>query len=240
MLEPSPHILVVDDAREIRDPLAKYLAANGYRALAADNALTARKLIKTHAFDLVVLDIMMPGEDGLSFCRALRETSQVPVLFLTARGTDIDRIVGIELGADDYVVKPFNPRELLARIGAILRRVRALPPGAVSPAAQRVKFDRWILDNVRRELVGADGVGVALSSGEYRLLQVLIERANLTLTRDQLLDLTRGRDTVLFDRSVDNAIMRLRKKIEDDPKNPRLIKTVWGGGYIFAAEPVPA
>jgi two-component system OmpR family response regulator len=239
MLEPSPHILVVDDAREIRDPLAKYLTANGYRALAADNAATARKLIKTHAFDLIVLDIMMPGEDGLSFCRSLRETSQLPILFLTAKGTDIDRIVGIELGADDYMVKPFNPRELLARIGAILRRVRALPPGSASPAAARVKFDRWILDTVRRELVGEDGVGVAISSGEYRLLQVLIDRPNLTLTRDQLLDLTRGRDTVLFDRSVDNAIMRLRKKIEEDPKNPRLIKTVWGGGYIFATEPSP-
>jgi two-component system OmpR family response regulator len=239
MMEPSPHILVVDDAREIRDPLAKYLTANSYRALAADNAATARKLIKTHAFDLIVLDIMMPGEDGLSFCRSLRETSQLPILFLTAKGTDIDRIVGIELGADDYMVKPFNPRELLARIGAILRRVRALPPGSASPAAARVKFDRWILDTVRRELVGEDGVGVAISSGEYRLLQVLIDRPNLTLTRDQLLDLTRGRDTVLFDRSVDNAIMRLRKKIEEDPKNPRLIKTVWGGGYIFATEPSP-
>jgi two-component system OmpR family response regulator len=241
MSEPSPHILVVDDAREIRDPLVKYLAANGYRALGADSAAAARKLIKAHAFDLIVLDIMMPGgEDGLSFCRALREMSQVPVLFLTARGTDIDRIVGIELGADDYVVKPFNPRELLARIGAILRRVRALPPGAHAALKGRVKFDRWIFDTINRELVREDGVGIALSSGEYRLLQVFIERPNLTLTRDQLLDLTRGRDTVLFDRSIDNAILRLRRKIEDDPKAPRLIKTVWGGGYVFVTEPVAA
>ena len=241
MSEPSPHILVVDDAREIRDPLVKYLAANSYRALGADSAAAARKLIKAHAFDLIVLDIMMPGgEDGLSFCRALREMSQVPVLFLTARGTDIDRIVGIELGADDYVVKPFNPRELIARIGAILRRVRALPPGAHASLQGRVKFDRWIFDAVHRELVREDGVGIALSSGEYRLLQVFIERPNLTLTRDQLLDLTRGRDTVLFDRSIDNAILRLRRKIEDDPKAPRLIKTVWGGGYVFVTEPVAA
>ena len=240
MPEPSSHILVVDDAREIRDPLVKYLAANGYRALGAESAATARRLLKTHAFDLIVLDIMMPGEDGLSFCRSLRESSQVPVLFLTARGADVDRIVGIEIGADDYVVKPFNPRELLARIGAILRRVRALPPNAQAAAAGRIKFDRWILDTVRRELVGEDGVGVALSSGEYQLLAVLIERPNFTLTRDQLLDLTRGRDTVLFDRSVDNAIMRLRKKIEEDPRNPRIIKTVWGGGYIFAADPIAA
>jgi len=240
MSEPAPHILVVDDDREIRDPLAKYLASNGYRALAADSAAAARRQLKTHAFDLIVLDIMMPGEDGLSFCRSLRETSQVPVLFLTARSGDVDRIVGIELGADDYVVKPFNPRELLARIGAILRRVRALPPAQQSAAKGRIKFDRWILDTVRRELVGEDNVGVALSSGDYRLLTVLVERPKLTLTRDQLLDLTQGRDTVLFDRSIDNAIMRLRKKIEHDPANPRIIKTVWGGGYIFAAEPSAA
>jgi len=240
MTEPTPHILVVDDAREIRDPLVKYLATNGYRALGAENAAAARKLMKTHAFDLIVLDVMMPGEDGLSFCRSLRESSDVPVLFLTARGEDVDRIVGIEIGGDDYVVKPFNPRELLARIGAILRRARALPASQQQAIAGRIKFDKWILDTTRRELFGEDGVGVALSSGEYRLLTVLIERPNLTLTRDQLLDLTRGRDTVLFDRSIDNAIMRLRKKIEDDPRNPRLIKTVWGGGYIFAAEPVAA
>lgn len=238
MTETSSHILVVDDAREIRDPLVKYLQANGHRAMGADSAAAARKLMKSHAFDLVVLDVMMPGEDGLSFCRSLRETNDVPVLFLTARGEDVDRIVGIELGADDYVVKPFNPRELLARIGAILRRARALPPSHEAPKAPHIKFDRWILDTVRRELVGEDGVGVALSSGEYRLLTVLIERPNFTLTRDQLLDLTRGREAVLFDRSIDNAIMRLRRKIEDDPRNPKIIKTVWGGGYIFAAEPV--
>src|SRR6185503_5535171 len=141
-----------------------------------DSAAAARKLLKSHAFDLIVLDIMMPSEGGLSFCRSLRETSQVPVLFLTARGADVDRIVGIEIGADDYVVKPFNPRELLARIGAILRRVRALPPAQQSTAKGRLKFDRWILDTVRRELQGEDGVGVALSTGDYKLLTVLVER----------------------------------------------------------------
>ena len=240
MSEAAPHILVVDDSREIRDPLVKYLQKSGYRAMGAETAAAARKHMRAHAFDLIVLDVMMPGEDGFSFCRSLRETSEVPVLFLTARGEDVDRIVGIELGGDDYVVKPFNPRELLARIGAILRRVRALPPAQQQPSAARIKFDRWILDTRRRELVGSDGVGVALSSGEYRLLAVLLERPNLTLTRDQLLDLTRGRDATLFDRSIDNAIMRLRRKIEDDPRNPRIIKTVWGGGYIFATEPVAA
>ena len=235
MSEPGPHILVVDDAREIRESLVKYLQQNGFRAMGAEGTAAARRAIKTHAFDLIVLDVMMPGEDGLSFCRSLRETNDVPVLFLTARGDDVDRIVGIEIGGDDYVTKPFNPRELLARIGAILRRARALPPGG-PPAVGRIRFDRWILDLKRRELVGEDGVGVALSSGEYRLLSVLIERPNLTLTRDQLLDLTRGRDATLFDRSVDNAIMRLRRKIEDDPRNPKIIKTVWGGGYIFTAQ----
>jgi two-component system OmpR family response regulator len=150
----------------------------------------------------------------------------------------VDRIVGIELGADDYVVKPFNPRELLARIGAILRRVRTLPANQQSSVEGRIKFDRWMLDTNKRELFDENGVGMALSTGEYRLLVVLIERPNLTLTRDQLLDLTRGREAQLFDRSIDNAIMRLRKKIEDDPRNPKIIKTVWGGGYVFTAEPV--
>jgi two-component system OmpR family response regulator len=240
MSEPTPHILVVDDAREIRDPLVKYLQQNGYRAMGAENAATARKHMRTHAFDLIVLDVMMPGEDGLAFCRSVREGSDIPILFLTARGEDVDRIVGIELGADDYVVKPFNPRELLARIGAILRRVRTLPVNQQPAIAGRIKFDRWVLDTVKRELFDEHGVGVALSTGEYRLLCAMIERPNLTLTRDQLLDLTRGREAALFDRSIDNAIMRLRKKIEDDPRNPKIIKTVWGGGYVFTAEPAAA
>ena len=240
MTEMLPHILVVDDAREIREPLTKYLQQNGYRAMGADGAQAARKLMRAHAFDLVVLDVMMPGEDGFAFCRSVRETSAVPILFLTARGEDVDRIVGIELGADDYMVKPFHPRELLARIGAILRRARALPVQQQTPAAGRIKFGRWLLDTAKRELFDEAGVGVALSSGEYRLLLVLIERPNLTLTRDQLLDLTRGREAQLFDRSIDNAIMRLRRKIEDDPRNPKIIKTVWGGGYVFTAEPAAA
>ena len=238
MTETSPHILVVDDAREIREPLVKYLQKNGYRAIGADNAAAARKCLRTHTFDLIVLDIMMPGEDGLSFCRSLREANDVPVLFATAKAETVDRVVGIELGADDYVVKPYEPRELLARIGAILRRVNALPPSREKVPAVRVRFGRWVFDSVRRELFDEAGVGTALSSGEYRLLCALIARPNLTLTRDQLLDLTKGRDAVAFDRSVDNAVMRLRRKIEDDPRDPKIIKTVWGGGYVFAAEPV--
>ena len=239
MSEAGPHILVVDDAREIREPLVKYLQKNAYRATGAESAAAARKQLRTHAFDLIVLDIMMPGEDGLSFCRTLRETNPIPVLFLTARSEDIDRILGIELGADDYMVKPFNPRELIARIGAILRRVHALPPKR-ERSSGRIRFDRWTLDLVRHELSDDTGVGVPLSNGEYRLLCALIERPNLTLTRDQLLDLTQGRDAGVFDRAVDNAIVRLRRKIEQDPSAPKIIRTVYGGGYVFAAEPVAA
>ena len=239
MSEAGPHILVVDDAREIREPLIKYLQKNGHRAMGAENPAAARKHLRTHAFDLIVLDVMMPGEDGLTFCRSLREASDVPILFLTARGEDVDRILGIELGADDYMTKPFNPRELLARIGAILKRVNALPPTR-EPQTGRIKFGRWTLDTTRRELCDEAGTGIALSSGEYRLLCALIERPNLTLTRDQLLDLTRGRDAIAFDRAVDNAIVRLRRKIEEDPRDPKIIKTVRGDGYIFAAEPVIA
>ncbi len=239
MSEAGPHILVVDDAREIREPLVKYLQKNGYRATGSESAAAARKQLRTHAIDLIVLDIMMPGEDGLSFCRTLRETNPIPVLFLTARSEDVDRILGIELGGDDYMVKPFNPRELIARIGAILRRVHAMPPKR-EPSSGRIRFDRWTLDLVRHELSDDTGVGVPLSNGEYRLLCALIERPNLTLTRDELLDLTQGRDAGVFDRAVDNAIVRLRRKIEQDPSAPKIIRTVYGGGYVFAAEPVVA
>ena len=239
MSETGPHILVVDDAREIREPLVKYLQKNAYRATGAESAAVARKYLRTHAFDLVVLDIMMPGEDGLTFCRSLRATSAIPVLFLTARSEDVDRILGLEFGADDYMVKPFNPRELIARIAAILKRVNAMPPKR-EPSSGRIKFDRWTLDLVRHELNDETGVGVPLSSGEYRLLCALIERPNLTLTRDQLLDLTQSRDAAAFDRAVDNAIGRLRRKIEQDPSAPKIIRTVYGGGYVFVAEPVAA
>lgn len=239
MMNKEPHILIVDDARDIREPLLRYLQKNGFRALAAGDAATARKLMKAHSFDLVILDIMMPGEDGLSFLRSVREQTDTPVIFLSARGEDVDRIVGLELGADDYIVKPFNPRELLARIAAVLRRMNALPPNARPPQAERIRFDQWTLDTAQREIVGADGIAVPLSQGEFRLLMALIERPKVALTRDQLLDLTRGREAEVFDRSIDNAISRLRRKIERDPKNPRLIKTVWGGGYLLAADPVP-
>jgi two-component system OmpR family response regulator len=232
-MDETPHILVVDDHRDIRDLLARYLAKQGYRASVAESAAAARKALKAAKIDLVVLDIMMPGEDGLSLTRSLRENQDIPVILLTAMGEETDRIVGLEVGADDYLAKPFNPRELLARIKAVLRRAQTLPRSREAGKG-RMAFDRWILDPGRRELVGENGVAVPLSSGEFRLLTALLERPGMVLTRDQLLDLTRGRSAQPFDRSIDNQISRLRKKIERDPRRPELIKTAWGDGYSFA------
>lgn len=235
--EASSHVLIVEDARDIREPLARYLREHGFRATTAADAAAARKVMRAAAIDLVVLDIMMPGEDGLSLCRSIRESSQIPVILLTARGEEVDRIIGLEMGADDYIAKPFSPRELLARIAAVLRRTQALPPRQRAPEAERVKFGEWTLDTGQRELIGPDAMAIPLSSGEFRLLTALLERPKMALTRNQLLDLTKGRDADSFDRSIDNHVSRLRKKIEPDPKNPRYIKTVWGGGYMFAVDP---
>ena len=232
----QPHVLVVDDARDIREPLVRYLKENGYRASAAESAAAARRALRTSAIDLVILDIMMPGEDGLSLCRSIRESSGTPVIMLTARGEDLDRIVGLEVGADDYVAKPFNPRELLARVSAVLRRTNTLPPRLRGPVVEHYRFGEWTLDAGQREIVGVDGVAMPLSSGEFKLLMAFIERPKVALSREQLLDLTKGRDTDVFDRSIDNQVSRLRRKLEHDPKNPRYIKTVWGGGYIFTGE----
>ena len=236
MNDPQPHILVVDDHREIRDLIGRYLGKNGFRVTVADSAAAARKAQKAAAIDLVVLDIMMPGEDGLSVCRYLRETSDTPVILLTAMAEDTDRVVGLEIGADDYVTKPFNPRELLARIRAVLRRTLAVPKSRDAVEARKLKFDRFVLDVQRRELLAADGVSAPLSTAEFQLLTAFLKRPNMVLNRDQLMDLTSGRTPQIFDRSIDNQVSRLRKKIEIDPKVPELIKTVWGGGYIFTAD----
>jgi two-component system OmpR family response regulator len=235
-MEPSAHILVVDDHREIRDLLSRYLIKHGFRVSTAESAAKARRLLETSAIDLIVLDLMMPGEDGLSLCRQLRATSDVPVIMLTAMAEDTDRVVGLEMGADDYVVKPFNPRELLARVKAVLRRANSLPHQRQRPGADRIRFDRWVLNVPQRELVGEDGVAIPLSTSEFLLLSALLNHPKMVLSRDQLLDLTRGRAANVFDRSIDNQVSRLRKKIEADPKEPGLIKTVWGGGYMLAAE----
>lgn len=236
-MEPTPHIAVVDDHRDIRDLVGKYLAQHGYRISVAENAAALRRLLERSAPDLVVLDIMMPGEDGLSVCRQLRSTTDLPIILLTAMAEETDRIIGLEIGADDYLTKPFNPRELLARIKAVLRRVNSLPPQRRDRLqARTLRFDRWVLNVGRREIVGEDGVAIALSTAEFRLLKAFLDHVGMVLSRDQLLDLTVGRVAESFDRSIDNQVSRLRKKIESDPKNPMLIKTHWGGGYSFAAE----
>jgi two-component system OmpR family response regulator len=235
-MDAAPHIAVVDDHREIRDLVRRYLAQHGYRVSAVEGAAPFRQLLERSALDLVVLDIMMPGEDGLSLCRHLRATTDLPIILLTAVAEETDRIVGLEMGADDYVTKPFNPRELLARIKSVLRRARSLPPRRTRLQAKAVRFDRWTLDLGRRELVAEDGVAVPVSAAEFRLLRAFIDHPGMVLTRDQLLDLTAGRAANVFDRSIDNQVSRLRKKIELDTRNPVLIKTHWGGGYSFEAE----
>jgi two-component system OmpR family response regulator len=226
----------VDHHRVIRESLAQFLRKNGRRATAVDSAEAARRTLKENRIDLVILDIMMPGEDGLSLCRHIRETSEVPVILLTARSEETDRIVGLEMGADDYVVKPFSPRELAARVKVILRRAAAGGARQHAPDSGSFAFAGWVLKTGERALVDREGVSVPLSTGEYNLLHALVTRPRAVLTRDQLLDLTQGREAAAFDRAIDNQVSRLRKKIEVDPKNPDIIKTVWGGGYTLAAE----
>lgn len=235
-MDKTPHILVVDDNEEIRTQLARYLTRNGMRTSIASGGAELRETLKSAALDLVVLDVMMPGEDGLTLTRYLRDNTDLPVILLTAMADDTDRIVGLEVGADDYVTKPFNPRELLARIKAVLRRANAVPRTDSVPEAAQIRFDQWTLDSKRRELVGADGVSMPLSTAEFRLLSIFLQRPGMVLSRDQLLDLTAGREAALFDRAIDNQVSRLRKKIEADPKNPVLIQTVWGGGYKFTGD----
>ncbi|MGO8952123.1 MAG: response regulator [Rhodomicrobium sp.] len=232
-MDSTYHILVVDDHKEIRDLLAKFLVKHGIRVTTAADAADARRHLKAGAFDLIVLDIMMPGEDGLSLCRYLSETSSPPVILLTAVAEETDRIIGLEVGADDYVTKPFNPRELLARIRAVLRRTHSMPPSRDAPAGERLKFGPFVFDSDRRELIDGREVVTPLSYGEYLLLSAFLHRPNIVLTRDQLLDITRGRAANLFDRSIDNQVSRLRRKIEEDPKDPKIIQTIWGGGYKF-------
>ncbi|UOM35322.1 response regulator [Acuticoccus sp. I52.16.1] len=229
----EPHILVVDDARDIREPLAAYLKKHGHRVSLAADAAAARTAIGNGSIDLVVLDVMMPGEDGLSLCRWLTSTGGPPVILLTAMADDADRIVGLELGADDYVVKPFNPRELLARVRAILRRV---PPTRDPVPSGRRAFAGLVHDAAAGTLTRADGSEIALTTAENRLLAVLLDRPGKVLKRDQLLDLTQGREAKAYDRAIDNQVSRLRRKIEPDAKRASIIVTEWGGGYRLAAD----
>ena len=232
----AAHLLVVDDHRDIRDPLAAYLRRHDLRVSVAADAAAARAILGTSAIDLVVLDVMMPGEDGLSLCRHIREVHDTPVILLTAMAEQTDRIVGLEIGADDYVTKPFDPRELLARVKNLLRRAAALPRERAEPGARRLAFDRWILDSDRRELVDGAGEAVVLSTAEFRLLAALVRRPRVVLSRDQLLDLTQGRSAGPFERSIDVLISRIRQKIERDTRNPEFIRTIRSGGYLFTPE----
>lgn len=229
------HILLVDDEASIRDPLGSYLERQGFRVTEAADAKTAREALAGFDIDIVLLDIMMPGEDGLSLTRSLAETNGPPVILLTAKSEETDRIVGLEIGADDYVVKPFSPRELVARIKVVLRRGSG---GArvIQTAGTVFHFEGWQLRTAQQQLIDPSSVLVPLSSGEYRLLEALVERPGHVLNRDQLLDLTRGRIAGPFDRAIDNQISRLRRKIEPDAKDPSYIKTIWGGGYRFSVE----
>jgi two-component system, OmpR family, response regulator len=227
----AAHILVVDDHREVRDLVQRVLQREGFRVSAAGDGRSMRRLLADSRIDLILLDLMLPGEDGLALCRSVRAESRVPIIMLTAKGEEVDRVIGLEMGADDYLPKPFGSRELIARIRAVLRR--APYPGEPAQQVRRYRFDRWVLDAERRELLGEDGVSVPLSSGEFDLLLVLVERPQRVLSREQLLDLARGRGAVALDRSIDTQVSRLRRKIELDPAQPQLIKTMWGSGYTF-------
>ena len=228
------HILVVDDDAEIRQLLKVFLEKHGLRASTASDGKAMWKELDKSTIDLIVLDLMLPGESGLSLCQKLCAASHIPIIMLTALDEDTDRIIGLEMGADDYLAKPFNPRELLARIHSVLRRARAMPDTAEqSESKGRLHFKDWTLDTVARHLINAEGVVVPLSGGEYRLLRVFLDRPNRVLSRDYLLVLVSGKEAAPFDRSIDVQVGRLRRRLGDDSREPRLIKTVRGAGYVF-------
>jgi two-component system OmpR family response regulator len=229
------HILIVDDDAEIRGLLREYLQKQGYRVATAANGRELRTAMSTARPDLLVLDLMLPGEDGLELCRDLRTDSNVPIIMLTARGDETDRIVGLEMGADDYLPKPFSPRELLARIKSVLRRARALPENLKQEEVSWFRFAGWTLDVLTRNLTSPEGVVIALSGTEFRLLRIFLDHPNRVLTRDQLVDLMLSRDASPFDRAIDVQVSRLRRRLGEEAKEPAIIKTVRGQGYVFAA-----
>jgi two-component system OmpR family response regulator len=235
-VEHVDHILIVDDDREIRELVGNYLQKNGLRTTVVADGRQMRAFLASTPVDLIVMDIMMPGDDGLVLCRELRagKHKATPILMLTARNDDTDRIIGLEMGADDYLAKPFVARELLARINAVLRRTRMLTPNLiVTEAGRLLAFGKWRLDTTARHLLDSEGTIVTLSGGEYRLLRVFLDHPQRVLNRDQLLNLTQGRDADLFDRSIDLLVSRLRHRLQDDARDPAYIKTVRSEGYVF-------
>ena len=236
MAATQDHILVVDDDAETRSLLQQYLQKQGYRVTSAGDGKALRGALLTARPDLIVLDLMLPGEDGLQLCRDLRSRSNLPVIMLTARGEETDRIVGLEMGADDYLAKPFNPRELLARIKSVLRRARSLPENLEPDAVKSFAFAGWTLDVATRNLTAPDGVVVPLSGTEFKLLRAFLAHPNRVLSRDQLIDFMISRDAGPFDRAIDVQVSRLRQRLRDDAREPRVIKTVRGEGYVLAAQ----
>jgi two-component system OmpR family response regulator len=235
MTEGAPtRLLLVDDEPSLREPLAEYLTRQGFVVRQVEDAAKARSALLEETPDLVLLDIMMPGEDGLSLCRHLSESKHLPVIMLTAKNEAMDRIVGLEIGADDYVAKPFEPRELVARIRSVLRRTAKAMPAADEDALY--EFDGWKLDPLKRKLTDLEGTVVPISSAEFRLLVAFLTHPRQVLDRDRLLDMVQGREAHLFDRAIDNQVSRLRRKVEEDSRDPKLIQTVWGGGYRLAAD----
>jgi two-component system, OmpR family, response regulator len=231
------HVLIVDDDREIRELVSTYLTKNGLRVTMAPDGRHMRQFLEANTVDLIVLDVMMPGDDGLVLCRELRagKHKATPILMLTARDDETDRIIGLEMGADDYLTKPFAARELLARIKAVLRRTRMLPPNLqITEAGQMLAFGDWQLDTTARHLIDSEGTIVALSGAEYRLLRVFVDHPQRVLNRDQLLNLTQGREADMFERSVDLLVSRLRQRLNDDAREPAYIKTVRSEGYVFS------
>jgi two-component system, OmpR family, response regulator len=234
----TPHLLIVDDDKELCSLLSKFLTQHGYRVSLAHNGKEMTSILAISRINLVILDLMLPGEDGLVLCRRLRTTSTVPIIMLTAMGDEVDRIIGLEMGADDYVVKAANPRELLARVRAVLRRTGSPGTGALADQKRILEFAGWRLDVTHRQLFSSKDALVPLRAGEFELLLAFAERPRRVLSRDQLLDLSRGRSATAFDRSIDVQVSRLRRKIEPDPKEPTLIRTVRSGGYMLAANVV--
>src|SRR5579884_1918204 len=231
----TAHILVVDDQKEICEVVQEYLSSEGYRVSTAHDGAEMRRVMAASPADLVILDLMLPGEDGLTLARTLRDESNVGIIILTGRGETVDRIIGLEMGADDYLPKPFHLRELLARVKSVLRRAsaRALSDGVPSGARSKARFAGWNLDLSTRELVSPSGGEVRLTTGEFDLLAAFVNNANQVLSRDRLLDLARNREAGPFDRTIDVQVGRLRRKLEPDPQHPTMIKTVRGSGYIF-------